>query len=337
MTDLYRVAVIGAGLPWGAEGAAGWGMAHRHAYGYQETGRCRLVAVADINRENAEFFASQFGSPAVYVDYQEMLERERLEIVSVCTRLPLHAPMVIACAQAGAKAIHCEKPMAPTWDDARRMVAACEQAGTQLTFNHQHRFHALYSTPRDLLREGLIGELRRVEAACSDIQNSHWPDLCFFYNGDAPARWVLAQMDIPEPRPASGVARERQGITQIMWANGVRGMIFTGEDADIGCTNRMIGTEGVIEVRGQRPRVRLRGRGDADWRGLDIPDDFHGNQSINTGVADLIDALEHGREPELSARKTLQTTEAIFAAFESSRRRARVDLPLTLDDCGGEW
>jgi hypothetical protein len=46
----------------------------------------------------------------------------------------------------------------------------------------------------------------------------------------------------------------------------------------------------------------------------------------------VIDALQTGREPELSARKALNATEIIFACYESSRRRGRVDLPLTISD-----
>src|SRR5260370_41578328 len=112
MSEQYRVAVIGAGRPWRTEGSTGFGMSHIHVQGYQKTGKCRLTAVADINRENAEVFAGQYGSAAGYTDYQEMLERERPDIVSVCTWPALHAPMVIACAGAGAKAGHCEKPRA---------------------------------------------------------------------------------------------------------------------------------------------------------------------------------------------------------------------------------
>jgi UDP-N-acetylglucosamine 3-dehydrogenase len=49
-------------------------------------------------------------------------------------------------------------------------------------------------------------------------------------------------------------------------------------------------------------------------------------------VLDLVDALKTGREPELSGRRALRTTEVIFATYESSRRRARIDLPLQIDD-----
>jgi UDP-N-acetylglucosamine 3-dehydrogenase len=334
MSQQYCVAVIGTGRPWRTEGATGFGMSHVHVHGYQKTGKCRLAAVADINRENAEVFASQYGSPPVYTDYREMLERERPDIVSVCTWPALHAEMVIASAEAGAKAVHCEKPMAPNWGECRKMVEVCERRGTQLTFNHQRRFLAPFRVARDLLREGTIGELRRLEAACGDMFDwgTHWIDMCFFYNSETPATWVLGQIDARAPRSIFGVALESQGLSQFKFENGVRALIFTGHDHDIGCANRLIGTEGTIEVHNEQPHVRVRGRGDAHWKPFDTSEGLHGNQAIDKGIQDLVDALEHGREPELSARKALRTTEVIFATYESSRRRGRVDLPLTIDD-----
>jgi hypothetical protein len=49
-------------------------------------------------------------------------------------------------------------------------------------------------------------------------------------------------------------------------------------------------------------------------------------------VLDLIDCVKTGREPVLSGRKALQATELIFATYESSRRRAKITLPLDADD-----
>jgi len=334
MAEQYRVAVIGAGRPWRTEGSTGFGMSHVHVHGYEKTGKCRLVAVADINRENAEVFASQYGNAAVHTDYQEMLKQERPDIVSVCTWPALHAPMVIASAEAGAKAVHCEKPMATTWGEARQMVEACQRAGTQLTFNHQRRFLAPFRVARDLAHDGTIGELRRLEAACGDMYDwgTHWIDMCFFYNQETPATWVLGQIDAREPRTIFGVSLENQGLCEFKFENGVRALIFTGDDHDIGASNRLIGTEGVIEVHNEAPHVRVRGRGEGQWRTVDTPEGLHGNQAIDKGIADLIAAMEQGREPELSARKALRATEVIFATYESSRRRGRVDLPLTIDD-----
>ena len=53
---------------------------------------------------------------------------------------------------------------------------------------------------------------------------------------------------------------------------------------------------------------------------------------IVAAILDLVDSLNTGREPELDGRKALRATESIFSAYESSRRRARIDLPLEITD-----
>jgi hypothetical protein len=57
-----------------------------------------------------------------------------------------------------------------------------------------------------------------------------------------------------------------------------------------------------------------------------------GGNAISRGIADLIESLEAGRSPRLAADNALRATEVIFAAYESARRRGRVDLPLAIDD-----
>ena len=72
-------------------------------------------------------------------------------------------------------------------------------------------------------------------------------------------------------------------------------------EAEIGCANRLVGSEGVLEIRNERPHVRLRGRGDAEWQPVETGEGIHGESAIEAGVADLVEALESGREPELAA------------------------------------
>ncbi len=165
---MYRVGIIGTGKPWRSAGATGFGMAHMHARGYRAAPDAHLVALADLNLDHARAFQEQHGGDAVYQNYREMLAKERLDIVSICTWPHLHAEMVIACAEAGVRAVHCEKPMAPSFDEAKRMVAVCEAGGTQLTFNHQRRFGAPFRAARDLLRAGA----RHIAAHGSDVRQS---------------------------------------------------------------------------------------------------------------------------------------------------------------------
>jgi UDP-N-acetylglucosamine 3-dehydrogenase len=331
----YRVGFIGVGRPWKSEGASGFGMAHSHAQGYEASPDTTIVALSDINLENARAFQQEHGGEQIYSDYREMLANEHLDIVSVCTWPHLHADMVVAAAEAGVKAIHCEKPMAPSWGEAKRMVDVCEANGVQLTFNHQRRFARPFQMARDALRSGAIGTLERMEASCANLFDwgTHWFDMLFFYNDETPVEWVIGQIDMRDGSTVFGVTMEGQGISHFRFSNGVTGLLTTGHGTGSAATNRLIGTEGVIEVSlGGPTPLRTWGRGESGWREIEVPRESELGIVVERGVLDLVDALKTGREPELSARRALRATELIFATYESSRRRGRVDLPLDVDE-----
>lgn len=326
-----RVGIIGCGRPLRSDGATGYGMAHWHAKGYAAAADCALVALSDVNLDNARAFQEQHGGERLYADYREMLAAEDLDIVSVCTWPGLHAEMVLAAAEAGVRAIHCEKPMAPTYAEAAAMVDACERRGVQLTFNHQRRFGSPFREARTLLQAGTIGQLLRLEASCSNLFDwgTHWFDMLFFYNGEQPAEWVLGQVDWRDGPTHFGVPMEGQGLSHIRFRNGVHGLLVTGFDAGWEAQNRLVGTDGVIEV-GHHGGAALRawGKGQSEWRTVEVAGDADTLDLVPLGVRDLMEALRAGREPELSGRRALRATELIFATYESSRRGGRVDLPL---------
>jgi len=331
----YRVGIIGCGRPWRADGATGFGMSHQHAIGYRASPAAQIVALADIVAGNARAFQAQHGGDAIYTDYHEMLARERLDIVSISTWPHLHAPMVIAAAEAGVRAIHCEKPMAPTFGEARQMVAVCADRGVQLTFNHQRRFGTPFRRARELLRAGAIGTLQRIECSTDNLFDwgTHWFDMACFFNDETPVEWVIGQIDLRDAAPVFGVPVERHGISQFRFANGVEGLMLTGRGAFQPLGIRLSGSSGIIEL-GHSDAVPLRvlGGGRGEWQSIPVDEGLHGADCVTRGVLDLIDALAAGREPELSAARALRATELIFATYESSRRGARVELPLTIDD-----
>ncbi len=169
----YRIAFIGTGPEpdnpvWGESAA----MAYRHAPGYRDDDRCEIVSCADLVRENAEAFAQEFDidTNLIFEDYNEMLRKIEPDIVSVCTPVPTHAPIVLDCIRSGIlKAIHCEKPMATTWEDARRMAQEAAKNSIQLTFNHQRRFVSDWREPKERIENGEIGELQRLEVSCGEL------------------------------------------------------------------------------------------------------------------------------------------------------------------------
>lgn len=336
-----RVGFIGTGRKKEAPDLTGFFMAYQHGAGYlQQAERCELVACADIVRENAAAFARAHAIPeaGIYTDYRAMLAGVRPDIVSICTWPHLHAPMVIDCARAGVRAIHCEKPMANTWGAARLMAQECDRHGVVLTFNHQRRFGGPFVQAREALLSGAIGDLVRMEVGTVDDMlddATHWIDYCCYCTGDQPVEWVIGQIDYRTEQRAFGEHGENQTLGLWQYRDGVSGLISTGIGASaIGTLIRLSGTEGTIEIGVHNgPLLRIRQHGSSAWADVDTHGEgLHDAVYTARAVADLIDALQDGREPTLSARHALGATEIIYAIFESSRRRGRVDLPLTIQD-----
>ena len=361
----FDVAFIGTGANPDDPDRTGFAMAYRHAAGYDRLDNCRLTACVDLVRENAEAFAERHAidTASVYEDYEEMLAEEAPDIVSVCVPPAAHAPIVVGCAESGIpRAVHCEKPMATTWADCRRMTHACSDARIQLTINHQLRFGGPVRRAKELLDGGAIGDLRRIEFAEDHLYDtgSHSFDLCNYFAGDTRADWVLGQIEYSEENRWFGEHNENQAVTQWRYENGVYGLGTTGgDDRMVDCYLRLRGTTGCLEIRAGGEPLRMRRDGEG-WRTVDTgADRLYGPrpgvvQSVaratvgrlsaraadrldhttytQRGIEDLVAALDTGDEPELAASEALAADELIFATWESARRRGRVDLPLLVDD-----
>ncbi|HZT41530.1 MAG TPA: Gfo/Idh/MocA family oxidoreductase [Chthonomonadaceae bacterium] len=307
---------------------------HEHAKGYAASPDVQIVAAVDPKPEARRSMREKFGVPNLYPDHPALFAAHKPDILSVCTWPGLHAQQVIDAARAGGvRAIHCEKPMAPTWGESQRMHRACQEAGVQLTFCHQRRFGAHFEKARELAQEGAIGEITRLEGYCSNLFDwgTHWFDMFFFYNGETPAEWVLGQIDTSSVRRVFGVPVETSGLAHVRFANGVHGLLFTGPDQDATCSNRIVGTKGIIEVEVRNgPPVRLRRDAAAGWEEPALPRKAHGDTILS--ILDAIDCVQTGRKPRLGSENAIRATELIFATYESARRRGRVALPLEIED-----
>ncbi len=341
--DHLRVGFIGTGRKKERRDAQGYYMAYEHADAYQSVEGCELVACADIVEENAKAFAEANGFTATYHDYREMLEKERLDAVSICTWPHLHEPMVLDAVEAGVKVIHCEKPMADTWRGARNMARAAAEKGAQLTFNHQRRYGRPFVLARELIEAGEIGDLQRFECEFGNLYDTgtHFIDMLSFYMGDsARGEWVLAQIDYGEGEKVFGAPCEGQQVAMFGYDNGVFGFVYSGKPGGktpLGVVHRIIGSDGVIDVgagHGSEGAIRWRKNGEDGWRTSNASgESIHGPDFIRRAISDVIDSYRTGRKPQLAAENALVATEIIFGAYESSRRRGRVDFPLS-DEIG---
>lgn len=137
-----------------------------HIPGYKEIAdMIELVACADVNLERAEEVAAEHGIGKAYSDYKEMLEKEKLDIVSVCTPNKFHAPASIAALEAGCHVL-CEKPPAMNVKEAEAMIEAAKQNNKLITFGLHFRFSTEVQALKRLIDGGELGGIyaARVDA-----------------------------------------------------------------------------------------------------------------------------------------------------------------------------
>ena len=124
-----------------------------------------MVAFCDLIEEKAIKAAKEYGTPdaKVYTDYQELLKDESIDVVHVLTPNRMHAQISIDALHAG-KHVMCEKPMAKTAEDARRMVAAAKESGKKLTIGYQHRHKPETQYLKQVIDSGELGDIYYAKA-----------------------------------------------------------------------------------------------------------------------------------------------------------------------------
>ncbi|HOT35427.1 MAG TPA: Gfo/Idh/MocA family oxidoreductase [Candidatus Latescibacteria bacterium] len=138
-------------------------IAKQFARGLQVIPDARLVAVGSRTRKGAEAFAKEFNVPNVHASYEALASDPDVDAVYVATPHPFHRENTILCLNAG-KAVLCEKPFAINAREAREMIACARQNNVFLMEAMWTRYLPLYAKVRELLSNGVIGDVRMVKA-----------------------------------------------------------------------------------------------------------------------------------------------------------------------------
>jgi predicted dehydrogenase len=142
-------------------GVIGLGFGRSHIAGFQAHG-CRVVALCQRNRAQAESIARAYGVPDVYERWEDLLEKARPEIVVIATPPHLHKAIALAAFAQGAHVL-CEKPVALTAADAREMVDAAARAQRTAMTNFNWRSPAAFQRLHAMVEEGFLGRLLHVQ------------------------------------------------------------------------------------------------------------------------------------------------------------------------------
>jgi predicted dehydrogenase len=125
---------------------------------WTEVEGAELVAVYNRTRSKAEKTAEYFNIPSVYDDPEELLRNEGPDFVDIITDVDTHAYFVALAVKHGVKYVICQKPMAPDFETAKRMVQTCRDAGVKLYIHENYRWQAPIRRFKQIIDSGMIGK-----------------------------------------------------------------------------------------------------------------------------------------------------------------------------------
>lgn len=225
-----RTAVIGAGA-----------MGRRHLQAARAHG-LELVGLADQRAEALAAVGAEYGLSAAqqFSNAQILLDSLRPDCVIIATTTPSHAPYTVAAAEAGARCILCEKPMADSLAACDRMISACKLHGARLAINHQMRFTESYQRIKALLESEQLGGLTSLSVIGGNfgmaMNATHLFELLRYLTGEPPAEVTAWFDDAPIANPRGAQFTDRAGSLRATTASGVRLYIEAGADQGHGLT-----------------------------------------------------------------------------------------------------
>ena len=326
-----RVAVIGL---------AGVGRAHVDRWA--KSPNAELVSVCDINRQIADEFASEYEVKG-YASTEEMLDREDLTAISICTPPKVHLALT---RMAAARGIHvlCEKPMASTVEDCQGMIDVCRSAGVVLQIGHKKRF----IPPLLRLKELTAGDFGPIQYMVHryphpGMSNKDWfwaeddgggpilenavhaADILGFLMGDvdrvyAEGGTFFAPHRKPQIDCAMFTLRFKSGAIGVVNAGMVSMGGFSFEDFYVANEN------GVAEVMGRfdsAETLRYSFRNDPETLQEENYPNF---DSFRAEIEHFIECIQIGREPRASGEAGMKAV----AICRAVKRSAEIREPVTL-------
>ena len=352
-----RVAQIGCGQ-----------IAPQHLRAYAETPLVEAVVVMDVDPVAAQEAAAAAGGVPWTTSFDEAIRRDDVDVVSIATPHHLHAPQVVAAAEAG-KHVLCEKPLTTSLEEADRMIAACRNSGVRLGMWMVMRYTSAARQARALLRAGAIGEI--VNIRLPDVHDkvrdyyqrgvggrgrpTDWRGARAASGGGALIMNAIHQIDALrfitglEVRRVSaewvsftGLADVEDMINVVLkYDNGAIGTIDTANYAPGG------GEAHVLRIYGSRGQLQT-ARGSslkayveepfAGGKGLpaiparewtDVPAEDMGS-SRTLVLEDFARAIASGTQPPVTGEDGRASIEVVLAGYASAERGQTVALPLAV-------
>ncbi len=334
MSKKVRVGVIGCGAI----------ARYTHLRGYVHlVDDVEVVALADPFRENLDLLGDMYDIPrdSRYVCHEDLLRRDDVDAVSICTPNYLHGPQTVDALRAE-KHVLCEKPMATTVEAAKAMVEAARDTGRLLMVGFTHRYMEHNQVTKELLDQGVIGKpyMIRVRFSHDGPYKSWAATTDWFFRPEKAGGGALLDMGIHaldicrymlgEITSISGqlgtfgkdIAVEDTAVISLGFGTHALGNIETGWSSKDGVLGLEIyGTEGSIIVDYVTP-IRVFRESTGEWE--EITDAK--NDPAVAEIHHFVECVKTGQQPLTSGEDGLIAVELAAAVYESAKTGCTIRL-----------
>jgi predicted dehydrogenase len=315
--------------------------ARNHLHAWKQVAGAGITALCDQDLARARAYSREFGIAAVFDDLGAMLASGALDFVDVVTQPAAHRAIVEAAARRGLNVI-CQKPLAPSLEDARGMAEACRSAGVRFMVHENFRWQRCMRALKRLSAH--LGELffARIRWRSGfDVYASqpylatdprfiiydlgvHLLDLARFFLGEAAELYCHAQRVNPGVRAedaATILLKMRSGaacVVELSFASRLAADLFP---------QTLVHLEGARGSATLGPHFQITGSiQGAAFRQSAAPEIFPWSRPPAEAIQESVAAIQQhwadccrgGLEPETSAADNLRTLELVFGAYESA-------------------
>ncbi len=319
-----------------------------------------IVAICDIDTANMDDKFSKFNltdKTKKYLDYQEMIEKEKPELVAICTESGKHGKMALDCIEAGCNLI-IEKPITLSLEEADLIIQKAKENNVVVSACHQNRFNKSIQKIREAIEQGRFG---RLFYGTAHIRWNRGPSYytCAKWRGtweqDGGAlmnqcihnidllRWMMGG-EITEVTGMTDnlnhdyIEAEDLGIAMVKFSNGSYGIIegtTTIFPENLEETLYLFGSNGTVKAGGQSVNII------EEWKfddkiddAVEVKDTFRENPPNVYGFghkplyANVISSITNHHEPYVTAKDGRNALELILAIYKSAAEGVTVKLPL---------
>ncbi|MEW6357048.1 MAG: Gfo/Idh/MocA family oxidoreductase [Planctomycetota bacterium] len=336
MPTTYTACLVGCGRMGGTiDDEMKNNLYYRHALPHTHAGACKaidrinLTGMADVVEDKVKALCARYDVPNGYLDYEEMIEKEKPQILCIATRPVNHRDIIVFAAAHGVRAIYCDKPLCCSMAEADEILDACTRQGMKFNYGVNRRYMPIYRKMRELVAEGAIGKLQSVTLLCCGAAQwslTHASDMLMQIAGEPEVEFVQGHCSCKdEDFDGNRVLDPSVHMAYVRFKSGVTGHILPGT----GWEFEACGTGGRLRTHNDTGELVYRKTVEGGMS-CEMPQPpFNRESGTVAAMRDLVHALDSDGETLGPLPLACRSQEIMIGVVESHRLGGRrVPLPL---------